>query len=183
MYGPKYVKEVEKIGDGSFTIQFISTAVRNIIINIHFFIVLQITDIISTDSAPRGNSPIINYFNEYIKYQTYHERHLAFINKLYYSDQFVKKADFHRIGFVTKPGIYHRVVIDFASFDFMEKIEVQQRYNLDSVLRDRIWYTKCVPQIISSFLDDITFRENIPCRKAKDFVGFCKNNYQYLGIN
>jgi hypothetical protein len=121
MYGPKYVKEVEKIGDGSFTIQFISTAVRNIIINIHFFIVLQITDIISTDSAPRGNSPIINYFDEYVKYQTYHERHLAFINKLYYSDQFVKKADFHRIGFVTKLGIYHRVVIDFEVLTLWKK--------------------------------------------------------------
>ena len=175
---------IKKKGNGSFVVQIISEAIKNIIMNVHFFIVLQVIDIITTDAPILTNSDIKDYFNKYAIYHTYRQGHLGLIRKIYYSDQSINNEDFHRIGFATKAGIYHRVVIDLASFDLLERLQAGRQYhNLDSVFSKRTWYTKCIPQIVSSFLDHITFRENIPCRKSEDLVGFSMNDYVYLGIN
>jgi hypothetical protein len=66
--------------------------------------------------------------------------------------------------------VFVRVVVDLARFDLLERLQAGRQYNnLYSLISKRTWYTKCISQIVSSFLDHITFRENISYHKSEVF--------------
>jgi len=123
-------------------------------------------------------SNIKKFYNGYFNYvrPSLVNGYLYFLKNLHYKT-FPISTDI--ISFFTKLHLRPRYDNTYVprifinDTDLFEKFHYDDKYPLDYIFSEKNWYTKCVPQIIKDYVNDITFMKGIKCTKLN--IGFNMN--------
>ena len=171
----------DKVKSSIDAINYIVQSIINLFENLYFSLVQEVYEIISHTAFLPPLSNMKKFYNEYFNYArpSLINGYLYFLKNLHYKT-FPLTSDI--IDFFTKLHLrpkYDNTYIPrifINNVDLFERFQYDDRYSLDYIFSEETWYTKCIPQIIEDYVNDITFRKGKKCTELH--IGLTMNDYE-----
>lgn len=161
-------------GSSSYTIRVAAESLNNLISHTYLYVVKEISEIISTLSPISANTIVKDFFNRYIIY-------LGVVKRTYYPDDDPDANILTKVAFIGKFGVRNGHAY-ISKEQVLEDLIPQTKYNVSFLITAHTWYAICVPQMLSWFIYESTFRKNTKMKEYKqnNKIGLNMDEFKYF---